>query len=312
MAQPAPGVMLTLEELLDMRHRLRDVRLFSSPNGRSPLLGFHRSRLRGLGVEFDQVRLYQAGDDIRSIDWRVTARMQEPYTKLFQEERERPVYILIEQSKRLFLGSALCFKSVLAARTAALIGWAALAHGDRIGGQVFGDDDCHEVRPRHDQQSLMQLFNLILQANHRLPLPSERPSQELIGPALRRVRKVLRPNSLLLVICDERTLNSVAEQQLILIGQHCDVVLLPVYDPLDHAFPASGILRFNQNGQTLQLDTRDRALRRAYRAQGEHRQERWSRLAQRLRIPLLPLSTESDPVSQLHDRLTQHRSGYSS
>ncbi|ERI51084.1 hypothetical protein N878_07210, partial [Pseudomonas sp. EGD-AK9] len=132
----ANAIHLDLAELIEMRHRVHEVPLFSTPARRSPLIGLHHSKLRGRGVDFDQVRVYQAGDDVRNIDWRVTARTQEPHTKLFHEERERPIFILAEQSQRLFFGSGQCFKSVLAARAAALVGWAALAHNDRIGGLV--------------------------------------------------------------------------------------------------------------------------------------------------------------------------------
>lgn len=151
MLSAAPGVELGLDELLEMRHRLHEARLFSSQNRRSPLVGLHHSRLRGRGVDFDQVRIYQPGDDVRTIDWRVTARTREPHTKLFHEERERPVFVLVEQSQRLFFGSGLCFKAVLAARAAAFIGWSALAHNDRIGGLVFSDRDCHEIKPRRSK-----------------------------------------------------------------------------------------------------------------------------------------------------------------
>ena len=97
-----PGIRVTLAELIEMRHRVREVQLFSSPSQRSPLVGLHHSKLRGRGVDFDQVRVYQAGDDVRTIDWRVTARTLEPHTKMFHEERERPIFILAEQSRRLF------------------------------------------------------------------------------------------------------------------------------------------------------------------------------------------------------------------
>lgn len=237
MLSAAPGVELGLDELLEMRHRLHEARLFSSQNRRSPLVGLHHSRLRGRGVDFDQVRIYQPGDDVRTIDWRVTARTREPHTKLFHEERERPVFVLVEQSQRLFFGSGLCFKAVLAARAAAFIGWSALAHNDRIGGLVFSDRDCHEIKPRRSKHSLLQLFNQLLRANRELrQTPAERPG-ELFGLALRRAREVLRPGSLILVLCDERTLNDVAEQQLSLIARHTDLVLLPLSDPLDHALP---------------------------------------------------------------------------
>ena len=108
------GIRVTLSELIEMRHRVREVQLFSTPGQRSPLVGLHHSKLRGRGVDFDQVRVYQAGDDVRTIDWRVTARTQEPHTKLFHEERERPIFIMVEQSRRLFFGSAQQFNSLLA------------------------------------------------------------------------------------------------------------------------------------------------------------------------------------------------------
>lgn len=102
------GTRVTLSELIEMRHRVREVQLFSTPSQRSPLIGLHHSKLRGRGVDFDQVRVYQAGDDVRTIDWRVTARTQEPHTKLFHEERERPIFIMVEQSCRLFSARGRC------------------------------------------------------------------------------------------------------------------------------------------------------------------------------------------------------------
>ncbi len=212
--------------------------------------------------------------------------------------------------QRLFFGSGLCFKAVLAARAAAFIGWSALAHNDRIGGLVFSDRDCHEIKPRRSKHSLLQLFNQLLRANRELrETPAERPG-ELFGLALRRAREVLRPGSLILVLCDERTLNDVAEQQLSLIARHTDLVLLPLSDPLDHALPAAGLLRFREGAADLELDTHADELRQAYRELAEARRARWQRLAQRLGVPLLPLSTQEDLVEQLRDLLEQHQPGY--
>lgn len=307
----APGVAVSLGELIEIRHRLREVQLFSTPSRRSPLIGLHHSRLRGRGVDFDQVRVYQAGDDVRTIDWRVTARTQEPHTKLFHEERERPVFVLVEQSARLFFGSGLCFKSVLAARAAAFVGWAALAHNDRIGGLVFTDSECHEIKPRRSKQSLLQLFNLIVRANNALLAGSNLShSGDGFGMALRRAREVLRPGSLIMVICDERALSEVAEQQLSLLARHTDLVMLPVSDPLDHALPAAGLLRFAEGQAQLELDTHIDEQRLAYRALGEARRERWQRLALRLGVPLLPLTTQEELVEQLRNLLEQHQPGY--
>ncbi len=305
-----PGVTVSLAELLDMRHRLGEVQLFSSGQRRSPLLGLHHSRLRGRGIDFDQVRVYQPGDDVRNIDWRVTARTQEPHTKLFHEERERPVFLLVEQSPRLFFGSGLCFKSVLAAQVAALFGWAALAHNDRIGGLVFDAESCREVRPRRSKQSLLQLLGRLARANQALASAGEAAQHgDSLGLALRRAREVLRPGSLVLVICDERALSEAAEQQCALLARHCDLILLPLSDPLDHALPAAGLLRFSDARGRLELDTADAELRRAWRERGLQREQRWQRLAQKLGVLLLPLHTQRELIEQLRELVLPHPRG---
>ncbi len=306
--RPEPGIRISLAELIEMRHRVREVQLFSTPAQRSPLIGLHHSKLRGRGVDFDQVRVYQAGDDVRSIDWRVTARTQEPHTKLFHEERERPIFILVEQSRRLFFGSGQMFKSVLAAQAAALIGWAALGHNDRVGGLVFGDGEHYEIKPRRSKQSLLQLLNRLVRVNQSLHTEAL-PEKDALGMALRRAREVLRPGSLAIVICDERALSDGAEQQLSLLSRHCDLLLLPVSDPLDHALPAAGLLRFAQRGRQMEIDTLNPEMRLAYRALSEARIARWERLAQKLRVLLMPLSTQSEMIEQLREYLNPQRPG---
>ncbi|WP_455808076.1 DUF58 domain-containing protein [Pseudomonas koreensis] len=303
---PQPGIRVSLSELIEMRHRVREVQLFSTPSQRSPLIGLHHSKLRGRGVDFDQVRVYQAGDDVRSIDWRVTARTQEPHTKLFHEERERPIFILVEQSRRLFFGSGLMFKSVLAAQAAALIGWAALEHNDRVGGLVFGDNEHYEIKPRRSKQSLLQLLNRLVRVNQSLHTEIP-PDRDAFGTALRRAREVLRPGSLVIVLCDERALSDAAEQQLSLLSRHSDLLLLPLSDPLDRALPAAGLLRFAERGAQLEIDTLNPELRHAYRQQGEERTARWELLAQKLRVLLMPLSTQAELVEQLREYLNARR-----
>lgn len=303
------GIVTHLAELIELRQRIREVPIFSTPQRRSLLVGLHHSRLRGRGVDFDQVRVYQPGDDVRHIDWRVTARTREPHTKLFHEERERPIYLLIEQSQRLFFGTQLQFKSVLVAHAAALIGWAALQHNDRIGGLVFGDDRYQEVRPRRSQHSLLQLLERLASTNqqlHHAPSPTHDSKLENLGMALRRAREVLRPGSLVVILCDERALTEAVEQQLGLLGRHIDLLLLPVSDPLDHTLPAAGQLNFTEQAQYLNLNTYDRALRQGYRQLAQQRQQRWERIARRLGSPLLPLSTQYEATEQLHHQLISH------
>lgn len=295
-------IRVTLANLIAMRHRVREIRLFSMPNRGSPLTGVHHSRLRGRGVDFDQVRVYQAGDDVRNIDWRVTARTQVPHTKLFHEERERPVFILAEQSQRLFFGSGLALKSVVCARAAALLGWASLDHNDRIGGLVFSDTAHHQIKPRRSKQSLLQLLDRLERLNRSLR-PGDAAVPAAFVQALRRAREVLRPGSLAIILCDERAIDDSTEQQLALMARHVEIMLLPIHDPLDHALPSAGLLRFHQAGTRLQLDSDAPALRDAYASAAMARTARWVALAQRLNVMLLPLSTEADVVDQLRDQL---------
>ncbi|MCY1531609.1 hypothetical protein D9M68_668400 [compost metagenome] len=133
-------------------------------------------------------------------------------------------------------------------------------------------------------------------------------SRDSFGLALRRAREVLRPGSLVIVLCDERTLGDSSEQQLMLLARHTDLLLLPLSDPLDHALPAAGLLRFAERGAQLEIDTHNAELRQAYRVQGEARQARWQRLAQKLGVPLLPLSTQTEMIEQLRDHLNAQRS----
>ncbi|MFT5782672.1 MAG: hypothetical protein ACI9EB_002067 [Pseudomonas sp.] len=297
-----PGIQVSLAELIDMRHRASELQLFSTQAKHSPLAGLHHSKLRGRGVDFDQVRIYQPGDDVRTIDWRVTARTQVAHTKVFHEERERPIYLLVEQSRRLFFGSGVMFKSVLVAHAASLIGWAVLSHNDRIGGLVFGNNQQHEIKPLRSKQSLLQLLNRLVHANHALRSDPAVAGDEF-SLALRRAREVLRPGSLAIVLCDERALSDSAEQQLTLLARHTDLLLLPVHDPLDHNLPAAGLLRFSQREAQLELDTHNNDLRLAYHQLATERSARWKLLAQKLGIALMPLHTKTAALEQLREHL---------
>merc|ERR1711916_149956 len=122
-------------------------------------------------MEFEEVRVYQPGDDIRTIDWRVTARTQVAHTKLFQEEREKPVLLVVDQRSNMFFGSQRCFKSVYAAHIAATLGWAAIYQNDRVGALVFGDDQQRDVRPKRSKHAQLSFLQQLVEFNHKLISP---------------------------------------------------------------------------------------------------------------------------------------------
>ncbi|MGI3130455.1 DUF58 domain-containing protein [Halopseudomonas pachastrellae] len=304
-----PAIHTTLDALLATRRHCHELPLFSRPVRSSRQMGQQNSRLRGRGVDFDQVRAYLPGDDIRNIDWRVTARSQKVHTKVFNEERERPVFLIGEQSARLFFGSQRCFKSVLAAETCALIAWTALAHHDRVGGMVFGGAECHEVRPRRDRKALLKLLQLLVQANQTLAPEQhdpQEPGAESLNLALRHSREIIRPGSILYIICDHAAIDGLNQSLLVPLAGHNDVILLPVFDPLDAELPRFGPLDFVQAGRHLTLDTRQDTVRTDYANQFNAQRQAWLRLARRLRCSLLPLDTRYPAHEQLRDTLSGH------
>lgn len=300
-------VYATLDSLLQTRQLCRDLPLSARSMHPGRQAGRQFSRLRGRGIDFDQVRLYQPGDDIRNIDWRVTARTRKPHTKVFNEERERPVFVICEQSSRLFFGTQQYLKSVISAEACALIAWMALAHNDRVGGMVFDAQTCHEIRPRRSRQAILQLLGRVLASNNALAAGDPvNTDSEPLNLALRHSREVVRPGSILYLLCDHAAIDGLNQPLLRALGSHNDLILLPVFDALEAELPSSSHLAFVQNQQRLTLNTTDAALREAWAAQFLARQQAWQQLAKRLRCGLQALDTSSAPIDQLRAMLSLH------
>lgn len=288
-----------LEYLLGLRHHLAKVQLFSSPLQHSTLLGLHRSRLRGRGMDFDQVRAYQAGDDARSIDWRVTARTGEVHTKVFHEERERPVFIVVEQSLHVFFASTGNFKSVIAAQVASLFAWASLRHNDRVGGLVFTDADSTHIPTQRNKHSVLHFLQAIAAANQRLQHAMAQNTDNPLTDALLQARRLTRTGSLIILICNERHLTTQSSAMLRRLAEHAELLLLPLSDPLEHSLPHLGEAQFALGEKTLSINTDARNLREQWQQRGAAYQQAWQSIAQQLNAPLLPLSTTPCVLQQL-------------
>src|SRR5215470_1321819 len=139
---------VSLDDLLRLRHRAKGFSFLPKQPVHSLLAGRHASRLRGRGLEFEELRRYYEGDDVRAIDWRATARLNEPQLRVYKEERDRSVVLLVDQRLSMFFGSRQAMKSVVAAEAAALSAWRVTSLGDRIGGIVFSESGLEEIRPR--------------------------------------------------------------------------------------------------------------------------------------------------------------------
>ena len=298
------GAYTELAALLRCRFAAQDLKLFAHRPARSLLSGGERTRFRGRGMDFEEVRLYQPGDDIRSIDWRVTARTQVAHTKIFREERERPVFMLVDQRSPLFFGSTRCFKSVLAAHLAALLSWAALANGDRLGALVFGDYDQRDVRPRRSKHAVLELLHQLQDYNHRLTSPIA-PTLEQNAPTPQRktnslqqmladARRIAKPGCALFIISDFHDIDPLAEQQLFELARHTDITLIHVYDQLERQLISNSALTISNGNERMQLAANEKAFQQAYTNQFDQQLEQLTNICKRMRIPLLSYATQDD------------------
>ncbi|MBT8448003.1 MAG: DUF58 domain-containing protein [Gammaproteobacteria bacterium] len=270
---------------------------------RSLQTGAYVSHFRGRGMEFDESRPYQPGDDPRSIDWRVTARSTTAYTKLFREERERPVLVMVDLRSNMHFATRGCFKSVNASRAAALLSWAAHHRGDRLGGLIFGDTVHRELKPRLGRQAALRFLHEL--AEHPDWAGQEHPGDPSapFALAMASLRRVARPGSLVVILSDFLGINRAAQSYLSSVARHNEVLAVVLSDPLERELPPPGRYRLVKDDEELAIDTHAQAARRDYRDAFTTRARELDRFCQRYGIHLMPLSTDDDPVSALQTAL---------
>lgn len=290
------GIHLTAAELIALRPRCHALRLPMRQAAASALAGAYRSRFRGRGVDFLESRNYQPGDDIRNMDWRVTARTGRPHTKVFQEERERPVLVVLDVSPSLFFGTRTRLKSVAAGLMAGSIAWSAVRRGDRIGGFIFGPGNHRELRPAGGRRGAMRMVQQLvewLQPEDAPALPAEP-----LSLALERVRHAVRPGSLVIIISDFFSLDDDCNRHLSRLRQHNDVIGCQVLDPAEHDLPM-GRYPITDGEDSAILDLAHGASSEQFHAMCERHLEQPRRLFLKHQCGWLQLGTEDDPVDVL-------------
>lgn len=267
--------------------------------------GAYVSRFRGRGMEFDESRPYQPGDDPRNIDWRVTARSTTAYTKLFREERERPVLIVVDLRSSMHFATRGCYKSVIASRAAALLSWAAHHRGDRLGGLIFGDTTHREVKPRLGREAALRFVHeLVEHADWPARGASPRgPVEAPLAQALAALRRVTRPGTLVAILSDFTDFSRAAQSYLAGVARHSEVLAVFVSDPLERQLPPPGRYRLVSGEEEMAIETFARPARKDYRRLFREREEALTAFCRRYGVHLMPLSTEGDPVRALQEAL---------
>jgi uncharacterized protein (DUF58 family) len=298
-SQPARGAYVDLATLIALRFPAQQIDVRRRRRALSQMSGGNRANARGRGIDFDEVRRYQAGDDIRAIDWRVTARTGSAHTRLYHEERERPVIVAIDQRAAMFFGSRFCFKSVLAAHLGALVTWSALAAGERVGGLVFNDSSHRDVRPRRSRKAALGLLSTLVDFNTALSRPAP-ASAEGFTDILANCRRIARPGSSLVLISDFQGLqHQRAQEHLFQLSQHVEITAFHCSDALEYRLPPAGDYAVTDGTRISTLATAGEALRRRYSSAAEAEREAVLDSLRRLRVPCQTVSTQDAPYAVL-------------
>ena len=310
------GVTATLAELVRCRPD-RGLGGFA-PGGRvtTHVAGRAASPFRGRGMEFDEARVYRPGDDVRAIDWRVTARTGTVHTKLFREERERPVLVLVDARASMRFGTRVRFKSVLAARVAATLSWVAIDGGDRLTGFTLGTDALRGLPSTRTRRGLLAWLHAVAEAT-RAPVAEASPegpapAEPSLARALARLRRVCRPGALVFAIGDFDDLDGGAEVELARLALRAHVTTVLVHDPLETALPTRGDLlvgdaRVGTGGDARDVTALGRlrtAEREAHVSRLADRRARLDALARRRGTTSLAISTAEDPAELLRPSAT--------
>ncbi len=301
--QSGEGVVrLSTRALIALHHQAGSLSLATSKI-RSQQSGGYVSRFKGRGMEFDEVRPYQQGDDVRSLDWRVTARTGKPHTKLYREERERAVLLSVDLRDTMFFATRGAYKAVRAVQAAALLGWSAVDGGDRVGALLFDDRNHQEHRPRGGKPPLLHLLKRLGEESRwQRAEAAENSVEESLLLAVQRLRRVASPGSLIFILSDFAGLNRSSASQITELGRHSEVVLGFCHDPLEAELPPAGHYRVSDGDLSRVIDTGSQSQREAYHARFESQLGELQRLAHLPGIHLLPLSTADDPLAVLQRR----------
>ena len=269
----------------------------------SILSGRYASRLRGRGLNFEELRRYHPGDDIRSMDWKVTARTRTPHVRVYTEEKDRSVLLIVDQRLNMFFGTRQRMKSVTALELAALGAWRALDSGDRVGMVGFNDDALVEIKPQRSQKTVMSMFHALIELNHQLSVKASIARQpQQLNDALLAASQMVSHDALVVIISDFYGVNEQTQKLVAQLARHNDILGMLVHDPVrlnpidQNIHVSDGVLQFPlmlKNKKTRQAITEDYL----------REQELIKTYLRQLSAPLLMISNEGDVVDQVRQLL---------
>lgn len=300
------GVYVSTDELVALEARARDLSFVQKARSHQQLAGRMQSAMRGRGLIFEELRDYLPGDDIRSIDWRVTARTSRPVVRVYSEEKERPALIIVDQRINMFFGSRRSMKSVTAAEAAMLCAWRILGSGDRVGGFVFGESGTSEVKPHRSRNAVITFAEKIARQNASLRADSKgEPDPQALDKVLSAVANFAHHDHLVVVVSDFDGHTATTRDILLRLSSRNDVICLLVYDPFLLDLPTSGDIVVSGGGPQAELALRTASVRSSIDAFARNRGRELRAWQRQLGLPMLPISAAEETAPQLRRLLEQ-------
>lgn len=294
------GITVDIKELINLRQTANAINLFSKKRVKADGFGGYISPVKGRGIDFEETRAYQAGDDIRMIDWRVTARTGKAHTKVFKEERERPVFIVGDYSESMFFGTRVAFKSNLATKIAATLAWAANVKGERVGGIFFNEATHVELKPKSRKAGILPLLNCLT----NMCIPSSNQGTPSFANALMRLRRVAKPGCIVIIISDFQNMTKSAMTHLMMLAKHTEVIAIQLYDRLEREPPKPNHYFVTNGSETCVLNTFDTKINKTYKHIAQQQQQLIEDMLKQCQTPLIQISTEDDWLNKLSLHLT--------
>jgi uncharacterized protein (DUF58 family) len=298
------GVYVDLEQLIALEQKGRKVSLLPRQPVHSLLSGRYASRMRGRGLNFEEIRDYRSGDDVRSIDWKVTARLQSPHVRVFNEERDRQGLLVVDQRLSMFFGTRRAMKSVTAAEIAAVVAWRILSVGDRVGGIVFNDRSIEEVRPQRSRRIVLQYLTKLAEQNQALGVGRGiTRDATMLNRALDRIRRVAPHDATVVIFSDFDGADETTRHAIAALAAHNTVIAVLIHDPSQSELPAAGRMTVTDGELQIALDVAHGSTRQNILDMSKTRLRSVFEWTRDFGVPVLPLSTAEEPVNQLHHLL---------
>ena len=295
------NVFISLENLLKMESVASGFSFLANKQRvKSVLGGKNASKLRGRGLDFEEVRNYVPGDDVRNIDWKVTARTQKTHLRVFTEEKEKPALIIVDQTKSMFFGSKLKTKSVVAAELAAIAAFRVSKEGDRVGGIVFGDNGVDAVLPKRNRKNILFFFENLLKRNHELKESKSHKFEAGLQEVFQKVRNIISHDYLIFIVSDFHRYSENVIKEISYMAAHNDVILAKVYDPLErNLLPVKYV--GGDGSKQLSIDGKDKKLVKDFQDGFDSDYMNFEKEMKKHKIPMFKINTVDDVSEQIQN-----------